>query len=437
MKPSIKWKTVSQKIKMAKIKLVKAWEILDSRGDPTIKTKVILDDGIEASVSVPSGTSLGRYEAVELRDKDPNRYSGKGVLKAVAIINQGIGPGLTNVEASLQFEIDRWLSKIDGTKNKSKLGANTILSVSLAVLKASALSSKIPLYQYVNSLLGKMGLQVEITSIPSPVFNVINGGKHGAGNLDFQEFQIIPASAKKYHEALRTGSEIYSHIKDVLVKNNAIHSVGYEGGFAPNLYTNLDALEIIMQAVKNSHYVFGEDIFLGLDVAASVFYSHDTYKIRDKQKPFTTEQFIEYLVDLNNQYHLLLLEDALSDDDWKGWQILTERLGSHVIIVGDDILATNEERFARAIRENACTAILIKPNQIGTFTETLEVVKMAKDNNFKINVSHRSGETDDTTIADFAVGIQSEYVKFGAPARGERVAKYNRLLEIEEELNFR
>lgn len=419
---------------MAKIVGVKAREILDSRGDPTIETLIALNDGTVGSCAIPSGTSLGKYEAVELRDNDMERYYGMGVLRAVDNVNRLIGPALINVESTRQSEIDNWLIHIDGTKNKAKLGANALLSISLSIAAATAISLKLPLYLYINQIFAGLGGKVKVTKIPTPVFNVINGGKHGAGNLDFQEFHVIPASAKKYAEGLRIVVEIYNQIKEVLIKSNAIHSVGYEGGFAPNLYTNLDALEVIMQGVKNSRYLFGEDVFLGLDVAASQFYKNKMYSIRDKQKPFSTDGFIDYLVELNNQYHLLTLEDPLSDDDWSGWQRLTERLGKTVILVGDDLLATNSERLHKAIKEKACTAVLIKPNQIGTLTETLQVVKIAKENNFVTVVSHRSGETNDTFIADLAVGIQSDYVKFGAPARGERVVKYNRLLVIEEEL---
>lgn len=419
---------------MAKISQIKAREILDSRGNPTVETKVFLDDETVSVVSIPSGASLGKYEAIELRDKDEKRFGGMGVLKAVDNVNKVIGPGLVNVDPSRQFEIDRWMVKTDGTENKAKFGANTILSISLGIARASAISQKIPLYQYINTLFTKLGKNVKIIKIPTPTFNVINGGKHGAGNLDFQEFHIIPATSKKFHEALKVGVEVYNLIEEVLVKKNAIHSVGYEGGFAPNLYTNLDALEIIMQAVKNSSYRFGADIFLGLDIAAGQFYKNNTYRIKDKQNPLNSSQFINYILELNNQYHLLILEDPLDDDDWEGWISLTEKLGENTIIVGDDILATNPQRLQKAIDKKACTAILVKPNQIGTLTETLEVVKLAQDNNFKTVVSHRSGETNDTFIADLAVGVQSDYVKFGAPARGERVVKYNRLLEIEDEM---
>lgn len=419
---------------MAKIAQITAREIIDSRANPTIETKVVLDDETIAVASIPSGASLGEREALELRDGEPQRFGGLGVTKAVNNVTKLLGPGLIGVDSSMQLEIDRWMMKVDGTPNKSRFGANAILSISTALARATAKSRKIPLYRYIAELYAKLGGQVSLTKVPAPLFNVINGGKHGAGNLDFQEFHLIPSTAKTFSESLRIGVELYHQVKKVLVDKNAIHSVGDEGGFAPDLYTNLDALEILLQAVKTSHFQFGEDIFIGLDVAASSFYSKDRYRIRDKPQPITSEQFIDYLVDLNNQYHLLLLEDALDQNDWNGWKLLMNKLGDTTVIVGDDLLVTNPELLKRAIKENACSAILIKPNQIGTVTECLEVVKIAKDNKFKTIVSHRSGETIDTFIADFAVGVQSDYAKFGAPARGERVAKYNRLLAIEQEL---
>lgn len=419
---------------MSKIAKIIASEIIDSRANPTIETKVILDDETVGSFSVPSGASVGQHEALELRDKDEKRFNGLGVLKAIHHVNQIIGPGLTGVDSSLQFDIDRWMVKIDGTPNKSRFGANAILSISLALARATANSRRIPLYKYIQDMYIRLGGKAQVTRIPTPLFNVINGGKHGAGNLDFQEFHLIPSSAKPFSLAYQIGVELYHGVKKVLQDKNAIHSVGDEGGFAPDLYTNLDALEILMQAVKESKYQFGEDVFIGLDIAASNFFTKDRYRIRDKQAPITSEQFIEYLMDLNKQYHLLLLEDPLDEEDWEGWKKLMQKLGESAVVVGDDLLVTNLERLKRAIAEKTCSAILVKPNQIGTLTEFMEVVKHAKDNNFKTITSHRSGETTDTFIADLAVGVQTDYVKFGAPARGERVVKYNRLLEIESEL---
>lgn len=420
---------------MSKIKSLKASEILDSRGNPTVQTVVTLEDGSAGTASVPSGASLGKYEAVELRDGDRSRFGGLGVLKAVANVNQVIGPKLVGFEATSQGEIDKLMIDLDGTTDKSKLGSNSILSASLAVACAAATSGKMPLYRYLNVLFGQ-SLPTSIEKMPTPTFNIINGGKHGAGNLDFQEFHVVPATTKPYLEALRIGEEIYQTLKKVLTYRNAIHSVGDEGGFAPNLFTNLDALEAILESIKMTSHSFNRDVFLGLDVAATHFKIADGYQIKDRPIPLSSSEFVEYLQDLNNQYHILLLEDPLEEDDWEGWVTLTRALGPGTLVVGDDLLATNKERLNQAIREKACTAVLVKPNQAGTLTETLEVIKLARKGGLKIVISHRSGETNDTFIADLAVSVAAEYVKFGAPARGERVAKYNRLLEIEAELKL-
>lgn len=420
---------------MSKINKISAREILDSRGNPTIETGVALEDGSTGIASVPSGASLGKYEAVELRDGDPARFGGMGVLKAVANVDQVISPKLLGFDPTKQGEIDKLMVDLDGTKDKSKLGANSILSVSLAVACAAANSSKTPLYKYLNLLFGGV-LPTQISKMPTPTFNIINGGKHGAGNLDFQEFHVVPTTTKPYREALQIGEEIYQKLKQVLIYRNAIHSVGDEGGFAPNLFTNLDALEAILEAIKMTPYVFGRDIFLGLDVAATHFKKGGNYQIKDRPIPLAPDEFIEYLQDLNNQYRLLILEDPLGEDDWEGWVQLTGILGKGTLVVGDDFLATSLQRVNQAIDKKACTAILVKPNQVGTLTETLEVIKVARQGGLKIVISHRSGETNDTFIADLAVAVGAEYVKFGAPARGERVAKYNRLLEIEAGLGL-
>jgi enolase len=420
---------------MSKISRISAREILDSRGNPTVETTVFLDDGVSGTAQVPSGASLGKYEAVELRDNDPSRYNGQGVLKAVANVNQVIGPKLSNFDPGRQEEIDNLIISLDGTRDKSNLGANSLLSVSLAVAVAASQIKKLPLYRYLSVLYGG-SLPNAISKMPTPTFNIINGGKHGAGNLDFQEFHVVPASNKAYNQCLRIGEEIYQALKKVLIARNAIHSVGDEGGFAPNLFTNLDAFEAIMESIRTTHYEFGKDVFLGLDVASSHFKKGDEYSIKDRTIPLKTTEFIEYLVDLNNQYSLLILEDPLDEDDWTSWQNLTETLGESVLIVGDDLLATNYERLSQAIKEKACNSVLIKPNQAGTLTETLKVIRLARQGGFKIIVSHRSGETNDTFIADLAVGVVADYVKFGAPSRGERIAKYNRLLEIESELKL-
>ena len=415
---------------MAKIKTIIAREILDSRGTPTVETRVELEDGAAGVASVPSGASVGKYEAVELRDNDPGRFNGLGVLRAVANVNQVIAPQLIGIESTKQLEVDQALIKLDGTNNKSKLGANAILSVSQGVCEAAALSQKISTYIYVSHLYGES----TNLKLPIPTFNLINGGKHGAGNLDFQEFHIIPSSQKTYSENLRLAEEIYQSLKQVLIQHGAVHSVGDEGGFAPNLFTNLDALEVLVKAIETTNYRFKQDVFLGLDIAAQYFYQNGKYKIRDQTMPMKTDELIAYYQQLNQQYPLLTLEDPITEDDWDGWQKVGQLLPG-TLIIGDDLLATNKQRVNEAIKKKACGAILVKPNQIGTISETIEVIKIARQANWKIIVSHRSGETTDDFIADFSVGIGADYTKFGAPARGERVAKYNRLLEIEKQLN--
>lgn len=420
---------------MVTIKKINATEILDSRGNPTVETTVTLSNDMVATSSVPSGASVGKYEAVELRDNDPNRYSGMGVLKAVENVNTILAPKLVGTDIVQQGKIDQIMRETDGTPNKSRLGANAILSVSLAVCRGASMAVGLPLYSYINELVSGT-LPATIDKMPTPTFNVINGGKHGAGNLEIQEFHVVPATIKTYHDALRIGEEIYKKLKLVLIQRNATYSVGDEGGYAPNLYTNLDALEAMMEAIRETSYKFGFDIFLGLDVAATELRKEGYYRIKDRPTALNSDEFIEYLMDLHNDYNLLMLEDPLAEDDWVSWQKITQKIGNEVLIVGDDLLTTNPDRLKKAIDEKACSAILVKPNQIGTLSETLSVVQMARAGGFKIDVSHRSGETNDTFVADFAVGIKADYVKFGAPARGERVAKYNRLLEIERELKL-
>jgi enolase len=417
----------------AAIYAITAREILDSRGNPTIEATVILNSGYRGTATVPAGASRGKYEAAELRDEDPKRYDGMGVLRAVNNVINIIGPKLRGQDALNQKAIDDVLIALDGTPNKSKLGGNAILAVSVATAIAASNHQRIPLYRYVNALIG-MTIPIQITRMPTPTFNLINGGLHGAGNLNFQEFHVIPASNKSFALALEIGDEIYHSVKKILEYRNAVHSVGDEGGFAPNLFTNTDALDILVEAIKKTPYRMGVDVFLGLDVAATHFKKQQGYEIKDRPEAFSTKEFIAFLKEIHTTYHLLLLEDPLEEDDWAGWKEITYLLGNEVNIVGDDLLVTNPQRLKKAIQEQACNAILLKPNQIGSLTEFLEVVTIAKQNGLKCITSHRSGETNDTYIADFAVGIQSEYVKFGAPARGERVAKYNRLLAIEQEL---
>lgn len=419
---------------MAKITHIWAREILDSRGIPTVEAAVRIDTGSVSVTSVPAGASTGTYEAIELRDQDTTRMKGKGVLKAVASINDILGPALIGMEAIDQEGVDSKLIQADGTENKSKYGANAILAISQAVTKAGAIATQKPLYIYISELALKLGIATKLR-VPTPLFNMINGGLHGAGNLDFQEFHVIPASNKPFSEALRIGVEVYLSAGENLRRKGAIHSVGDEGGFAPNLFTNADALEILVESIKETSYELGRDVFLGLDVAASVFYKNGEYTIRDKTSPMDDSAMLDYYKNLNDQYHLAILEDAFQEDAWDSWRKLTEIFSGQVDIVGDDLLVTNPKRVERAIKEKACNSILVKPNQIGTVSETLRVIKASRDAGWKVVVSHRSGETNDSFIADFAVGVGADYVKFGAPARGERVAKYNRLSAIELELN--
>ncbi|MBI5613951.1 phosphopyruvate hydratase [Candidatus Gottesmanbacteria bacterium] len=415
---------------------VQAREILDSRGNPTIETTVVLENGYYGISSIPSGASVGKYEAVELRDSDPKRYHGMGVLKAVNNVNSILGPKVRGKDALKQEEIDATLIALDGTPNKSNLGANSILSVSLASAVAASNASRMMVYRYLNQIFSTF-CPTLLVKIPVPIFNIINGGKHGAGNLNFQEFQIIPASGKPYHDALMMGVEIYHALGKLLEYRGAVHSVGDEGGYAPNLFTNVEALELLLEASRTLGYRFGTDVFFGLDVASSYFKTDKGYLIKDRALPYSPSEFIEYFRTLNTKYRLLLLEDAFSEDDWSSWQALTAALGKDSLIIGDDLLVTNPEKLVKAINEKACSAILLKPNQIGTLSEFFRVVKIAKEHGFGTIVSHRSGETVDTFEADLAVAIQSDYVKFGAPARGERVAKYNRLLQIEAELSVK
>ena len=414
---------------MATIKHIWSREILDSRGVPTVECYCQLDDGRFATASVPAGTSTGSHEALELRDRDQTRYRGEGVLKAIENINSVLGPALTGVDPTKQAEIDQKLISLDGTENKTKYGGNAILAISQVVCKIASLVQNVPLYSWINELGNLQGMKITVR-IPTPLLNMINGGLHGAGNLDFQEFWMIPATNKKFSEGLQMGVEIYQTIGDNLARRGAIHSVGHEGGYAPNLFTNADAFEVFVESVKQTNYSLGRDVFLGLDVAANSFYKSGDYTIRDRSTSLSDDQLLDYYKELISNYRLAILEDAFQEDAWDSWKKLYAELSGSVIVVGDDLLVTNPKRLQKAIDEKACNGIVIKPYQIGTVTETLQVVKMARDANWKIVTSHRSGETNDTFIADFAVGIASDYAKFGAPARGERVAKYNRFTAI-------
>lgn len=420
---------------MAKISRIWAREILDSRATPTVEAYCQLDSGQLSITSIPSGASTGSYEAVELRDGDEKRYKGKGVLKAVGNVNQVLGPAVVGMDPTDQEGIDNKMIQMDGTENKSKLGANSILAVSQAVLKAGAIANKLPLYKYVLGISEKKQIHVQ-NRIPTPLFNMINGGLHGAGNLDFQEFFVIPAFSKTFSEGIQLGVEVYLNLGENLKRRGAIHSVGDEGGYAPNLFTNADALEILVETIKQSSYILGQDVFLGLDVAANSLYNNGKYSIRDKSAPLDELSLIDYYRELNATYHLEVLEDPLYEDAWTGWAKLFTSLDSQISIVGDDLLVTNPKRIDKAIAEKACNTVLVKPNQIGTITEAINVVKKARDANWKVVVSHRSGETTDSLLADFAVGVGSDYVKCGAPARGERVVKYNRFSAIEAEMNL-
>jgi len=419
---------------MSLIKKIIAYEIIDSRGYPTIEARMILDNGIEAVTSIPAGTSIGKYESIELRDNDVTRFFGMGVTQAVSFINDLIGPKLVGISPLKQQAIDNWLINADGTKNKSKLGANTILAISQLAAKSSASLMKKPLFLYINELLkNSFNLDLKIEKIPTPIFNIINGGKHANNNLDFQEFQIIPSSAFSFSKSYQIGVEIFHELKNVLLYRNAIISVGEEGGFTPNFATNSDAIEAIRETVMQQKFQIGVDIFFGLDMAASHYYKNERYIVKDKAHPLKLGEYIEFLLNLCKSSSYLIIEDPLNQDDWDSWKQLNQAIPKDIYLVGDDLLVTNKERLERAIKEKVCTTILLKPNQVGTITETLEVAALAKKNNFNYIVSHRSGETNDSFVADLAVGLQADFVKFGAPSRGERVAKYNRLWQIERE----
>ncbi|MBI3366344.1 phosphopyruvate hydratase [Candidatus Roizmanbacteria bacterium] len=400
---------------MLKIKKILAYEIIDSRGEPTIEGRLILDNGSEVTTSIPAGTSLGKYEGFELRDKDPKRFNGMGVLQAVSYINTLLGPKLIGVSPSKITDIDLWLVNADGTRNKSKLGANTCLTISQLVVKAAAKEQGVPLFRYINSLYKQIfKSEIRIKKIPTPIFNVINGGKHANNDLDFQEFQIIPTSSFTFSKALQLGVEFFHELLKVLQYRNASISVGEEGGFTPNFSTNFDALEVIKETTLQMKYQIAVDIFLGLDIAAAHFYKEDSYRIKDKTHSLKHSEYLEFILDLLKKYSPLVIEDPFGEDDWEMWGKLNSQISRETYLVGDDLIASNKERFARAVKEKSCSTILIKPNQIGTITGTMEVVDIARKNNFNYIISQRSGETNDSFIADFAVGVQSDFVKFGA-----------------------
>ena len=409
-----------------------AIQVLDSRGNPTVQVTVRLESGIEGMAMVPSGASTGSFEAVELRDGDMQSYNGLSVYKAIENVNKKISKALIGCNVFNQLEIDEKMIKLDGTVNKSKLGANSILGVSLAVARAAANSLNIPLYKYIGGINGKV--------MPMPMMNVLNGGKHANNNLNIQEFMIVPVGGKNYREIMQMGVEVYKVLKEILKKKNLVTSVGDEGGFAPNLENDEEAIELLLEAINKAGFKEKKDFELALDVASTemhleakkinkegyYFWKTDEYK--------TKAEMIDYIVDLVNKYPIYSVEDGLAEEDWKVWKELTKKIGNKVQLVGDDLFVTNPERLIKGVKEEVANAILIKPNQIGTLTETLETIRLAKKNNYKTIISHRSGETEDTFIADLAVGVNAMQIKTGAPCRTDRVAKYNRLLNIEEEI---
>lgn len=411
---------------MAMITEVYAREILDSRGNPTIEVEVCLEDGSVGRAAVPSGASTGAHEAVELRDDDKNRYLGKGVTKAVDNVNDVIAEALIGLEATRQVEIDEMLIRLDGTPNKGKLGANAILGVSMAVAKAAAASVGLPLYLYLGGVYAQ--------ELPVPMMNILNGGQHADNNVDIQEFMIMPVGAASFSEALRMNAEIYHGLKALLNAKGLETGLGDEGGFAPNLKSNEEAIEVILEAVKKAGYKPGEDIMIALDVAASEFYKDGKYQMEGEGLVKTSNQMVDYLAALCEKYPIVSIEDGLAEDDWKGWKALTKKLGTKVQLVGDDLFVTNEERLLEGIKNDTANAILIKVNQIGTLTETFNAIETAKRAGYTCIISHRSGETEDTTLADIAVAVNAGQIKTGAPARTDRVAKYNQLLRIEEDL---
>jgi len=417
---------------MAKIKKIIAREILDSRGVPTVEAIVELRDSAVGVFSTPSGISVGRGEAVELRDNDPKRYNGLGVLICLEKIARILAPKLIGSEASEQEKIDNIMIAADDSENKQNLGANTILALSGAIAKAQASSLKMPLYQYISSLLGQK--RSEFT-IPTPMFNILNGGMHANRNLDFQEFMVVPTKSGSYTKNLKIGVECYYSLKETLKSHSASPLVGDEGGFAPILYSNMDAFKMLEEATTKTSYKLGNDLFFSLDAAATNIKQGDSYRLKDKPVPLSANDLIDFYINLNQQYHLLSIEDPIAEDDWESWKTINAKLGEETLIIGDDLVTTNTVKVQKAIEEKACNSIIVKPNQIGTISETLKVVQLAQSANLRVIVSHRSGETNDDFIADFAVGVGADYAKFGAPARGERVAKYNRLLEIEHELS--
>ncbi|MBE6160262.1 MAG: phosphopyruvate hydratase [Lactobacillales bacterium] len=406
-----------------KIKDVKAREILDSRGNPTVEVDVILEDGTLGRAAVPSGASTGVREALELRDLDKTRYNGKGVLKAVENVNGPIRDLVIGMDAYNQKELDYAMIRLDGTENKEVLGANAILGVSMATLKAAALSKKLPLYKYVG----------EGRTLPIPMMNILNGGAHADNKLDFQEYMIIP-KRDTIKERLRVGAEVFHSLKEVLKSKGLVTSVGDEGGFAPDLNSNSEGFELIVEAIKKAGYIPGQDVFLAIDVAASEFYKDGKYHLVGENRVLSTEELIGYYEELVEKYPIISIEDPVDENDWEGFRLITEKIGNRVQLVGDDLFVTNKKCLQMGIDNKAGNAILLKVNQIGTITETLETIELARNNNYKTVISHRSGETEDTTIADLAVALNLGQIKTGSMSRTDRICKYNQLIRIEEEI---
>ena len=417
---------------MSKITEIKAIQVLDSRGVPTVSCSITLDNNISANSIVPSGASTGTKEALELRDGNTD-YLGKGVQKAVNNINSILKPALIGLDPCQQREIDNIIIKIDGTSDKSNIGANAILAVSLAVSHVAAKDKGINLYTHFSDIYQEITNSSVKSNLPMPMLNILNGGEHADNNIDIQEFMIIPKGAKSFKEAMRWSSEIYWNLKSILKKQKLSTAVGDEGGFAPNLQSNEEAIKLIIEAVENSNLIPGKDIFIALDCAASEFFDGDNYNLLGEERSLNSESFADYLEELVDKYPIISIEDGMDENDYEGWKILTQKIGAKCQLVGDDLFVTNKAIFQEGINKNLANSILIKFNQIGSITETIETIKIANSNNYKSIISHRSGETEDTTIADLAVGLGAGQIKTGAPCRSDRVAKYNRLLWIEEE----
>ena len=412
---------------MSFISQIHARQIFDSRGNPTVEVDVTLDSGVMGRAAVPSGASTGKHEAVELRDEDASQFMGKGVLKAVENVNSRIAEELVGFSVYEQALLDKIMLELDGTPNKANLGANAILGVSLAAARAAAQDANMPLYRYVGG--------VGATTLPVPMMNILNGGSHADNSIDFQEFMIMPTGASSFSEALRWGTEIFHHLKNVLKKQGYSTNVGDEGGFAPNIKSNEEAIQIVLQAIETAGYRPGEDVFIAMDAAVSEFYEDGMYHFKKSTgDKLTSAQMVDYWADWVKKYPIISLEDGMDEDDWSGWKALTDRVGKQTQLVGDDLFVTNVDRLQRGIDENIANAILIKVNQIGTLTETIAAVNLGRRNGYKSIMSHRSGETEDSTIADLAVALNTGQIKTGSASRSDRMAKYNQLLRIEEEL---